>query len=93
MKQQSLGSGFEKYARTTKRARFLEQMDQVMPWSSLCAVIEPFYFKDTGSGGRPPMALERMLRIYFLQGLRAFGSMVSSTARLPIGRAVLRSCF
>lgn len=67
MKQQTLGSGFEKYARTTKRARFLEQMDQVMPWSSLCEVIEPFYFKDTGSGGRPPIALERMLRIYFLQ--------------------------
>lgn len=67
MKQQSLGSGFEKYARTTKRARFLEQMDSVMPWSSLCEVIEPFYFKSNGSGGRPPMALERMLRIYFLQ--------------------------
>ena len=67
MKQQSLGSGFEKYARTTKRARFLEQMDSVMPWSSLCKVIEPFYFKDSGSGGRPPVALERMLRIYFLQ--------------------------
>ena len=67
MKQQSLGSGFEKYARTTKRARFLEQMDSVMPWSSLCEVIEPYYFKDTGSGGRPPIALERMLRIYFLQ--------------------------
>lgn len=67
MKQQSLGSGFKKYARTTKRARFLEQMDSVMPWSSLGEVVEPFYFKDTGSGGRPPMALERMLRINFLQ--------------------------
>lgn len=67
MKQQTLGSGFEKYARTTKRARFLEQMDQVMPWASLCEVIEPYYFKAAGSGGRPPMSLERMLRIYFLQ--------------------------
>ena len=68
MKQQTLGSGFEKYARTTKRARFLEQMDQVMPWASLCEVIEPYYFKEGGgNGGRPPMPLERMLRIYFLQ--------------------------
>lgn len=66
MKQTTLGNGFEKYARTTKRARFLEQMDRVMPWVSLCEVIEPYYFKEAG-GGRPPMPLERMLRIYFLQ--------------------------
>lgn len=67
MKQQTLGNGFEKYARVTKRARFLDQMDRVMPWASLCEVIQPHYFKDTGAGGRPPRPLEQMLRVYFLQ--------------------------
>ncbi len=66
MKQVTLGSGFEKFSRTTKRAKFLAQMDGVIPWSSLCQVIEPYYF--TGeAGGRKPMPLEQMLRIYFLQ--------------------------
>jgi IS5 family transposase len=67
MKQQTL-AGFEKYSKTTRRAQFLAQMDQVVPWSRLCALIEPVYPKGTGSeGGRPVVALERMLRIYFLQ--------------------------
>ena len=67
MKQQTL-SGFEKYGKTTRRAQFLAQMDQVLPWSKLCALIEPVYPKGGSSeGGRPPMPLERMLRIYFLQ--------------------------
>jgi IS5 family transposase len=67
MKQQTL-SGFEKYGKTTRRAQFLAQMDQVLPWSTLCALIEPVYPRGGSSeGGRPPMPLERMLRIYFLQ--------------------------
>jgi len=67
MKQQTL-SGFEKYGKTTRRAQFLAQMDQVLPWSTLCSLIEPVYPKGGSSeGGRPPMPLERMLRIYFLQ--------------------------
>jgi IS5 family transposase len=37
----------------------------VVPWSELCALIEPFYPK--AGNGRPPIGLERMLRIYFLQ--------------------------
>jgi IS5 family transposase len=40
-------------------------MDKVVPWSSLCRLIEPFYAKP--GNGRPPVGLERMLRIYFLQ--------------------------
>ena len=36
-----------------------------MPWSTLCALIEPFYPKP--GNGRPPVGVERMLRIYFLQ--------------------------
>src|SRR5215813_8367103 len=41
-------------------------MERVVPWSALCALIEPFYPKP-GSGRRPPIRVERMLRIYFLQ--------------------------
>jgi IS5 family transposase len=40
-------------------------MERVVPWSELCALIEPFYPK--AGNGRPPIGLERMLRIYFLQ--------------------------
>jgi IS5 family transposase len=66
MKQQTLG-GFEKYTKTTRRAQFLAEMDQVVPWSELAAAIEPIYPKVGPAGGRPPVPLERMLRIYFLQ--------------------------
>jgi transposase, IS5 family len=40
-------------------------MERVVPWSALCALIEPFYPKP--GNGRPPVGVERMLRIYFLQ--------------------------
>jgi IS5 family transposase len=58
-------TGFEKYARSTRRAQFLSEMDRVVPWGELCALIEPVYPKP--GNGRPPIGLERMLRIYFLQ--------------------------
>jgi transposase, IS5 family len=65
-KQMTLaGSGFEKFGKTTRRAQFLADMDRVVPWGELCALIEPVYPK--GEGGRPTIPLERMLRIYFLQ--------------------------
>jgi len=66
MKQQTL-TGFEKYGKTTRRAQFLAEMDRVVPWSDLCAVIEPVYPKAGAEGGRPTIPLERMLRVYFLQ--------------------------
>src|SRR6202171_1690031 len=59
------GAGFEQYRRPTKRDVFLETMDQVVPWTRLCEVVEPHYPK--GQGGRPPVGLERMLRMYFVQ--------------------------
>jgi IS5 family transposase len=40
-------------------------MDKIFPWKRLCGVIEPFYPK--AGAGRPPIGLERVLRIYFLQ--------------------------
>jgi IS5 family transposase len=66
MKQQTL-TGFERYAKTTRRAQFLADMDKIIPWPELAAAIEPAYPKISESGGRPPIPLERMLRIYFLQ--------------------------
>lgn len=57
------------YARKKKRTRrevFLEKMEQVVPWSRLAEVIEPHYPK-SGRRGRPPIGLERMLRMYFVQ--------------------------
>jgi transposase, IS5 family len=49
----------------TRREKFLARMEAVIPWGKLLAVIEPFYPK--GERGRPPVGLERMLRVYFLQ--------------------------
>jgi IS5 family transposase len=51
--------------KVTRRERFLGEMERVVPWARLCGVIEPHYPK--GERGRPPIGVERMLRIYFLQ--------------------------
>ncbi|MBU9475133.1 IS5-like element ISBmu2 family transposase, partial [Burkholderia multivorans] len=51
--------------RVTRRQRFLEEMEKVVPWQRLLSAIEPHYPK--GTRGRPPIGLERMLRIYFVQ--------------------------
>ena len=50
----------------TRKAQFLEDMDQILPWSALVELIEPYYPKPQGAGRRP-IGIERMLRIYFLQ--------------------------
>ena len=71
MKQQTLAmaadqeAGFERYRRPTKRDVFLATMEEIVPWQELCAVIEPHYPK--AGNGRPPIGLERMLRMYFVQ--------------------------
>jgi len=44
---------------------FLAAIERVTPWSARCALIEPYYPKP--GNGRPPVGVERMLRIYFLQ--------------------------
>ena len=51
----------------TRREQFLSEMDAVVPWSRLLALIAPYYPKAGPKGGRPPMPLETMLRVYFLQ--------------------------
>ena len=58
-------STFEKYKKPTKREKFLAEMERVVPWKELYALIDPFYPK--AGKGRPPVGLERMLRIHFLQ--------------------------
>jgi IS5 family transposase len=71
MKQQTLAMAvdqnaqFERYRRPTKRDAFLATMQQIVPWAELCSVIEPHYPK--AGNGRPPVGLERMLRMYFVQ--------------------------
>jgi hypothetical protein len=52
--------------RRTRRETFLAEMDAVVPWPELLAVVEPHYPR-TGGRGRPPVGLASMLRIYFLQ--------------------------
>ena len=66
MKQTSFSQAeFEAKKRMTRRERFLAEMELVTPWAELLAVIEPHYPK--GKRGRPPVGLERMLRVYFVQ--------------------------
>lgn len=60
-------SDFERYRKPTRREKFLAEMDRVVPWKELATVIEPYYPKATSAGGRPPVGLERMLRIHCLQ--------------------------
>ena len=64
MRQQIFADeAFERYRKPTRREQFLEQMETVIPWQGLCAVIEPYYPRPEGAG-RPPVGLERMLRIH-----------------------------
>lgn len=66
MKQTTFASlAWNAKGRTTRRERFLAEMNAVIPWARLTALIEPHYPK--GEGGRPAMPLERMLRVYFMQ--------------------------
>ena len=64
MKQMTFAmtKGFEAHGRATRKAAFLARMEALVPWASFCALIEPHYPK--AGGGRPPIGLERMLRMY-----------------------------
>ena len=66
MKQLSFAAtGFELDGKRPGRGAFLAERNGVVPWADLCALIEPVYPK--AGDGRPPVGLERMLRVYFLQ--------------------------
>ncbi len=67
MRQGTLSeAGFEKYQKKTRKEKFLEEMERIVPWGKLVEVIEPYYPKPEGAGRRP-IGLERMLRIHFVQ--------------------------
>src|SRR5260370_40862734 len=59
------GLAWSQKGKVTRREQFLAEMDRVIPWKQLLAVIEPHYPK--AGQGRQPLGLEKMLRIYFLQ--------------------------
>jgi len=63
MKQAALNLNLS--ARKTRKREFLEQMDKVVPWTALVALIAPYY--PEGKKGRPPFSLQTMLRTHFLQ--------------------------
>jgi transposase, IS5 family len=71
MKQQTLAiaadqnAQYEQYRKPTRRDMFLATMERIVPCEALCGVIEPHYPK--AGNGRPPVGLERMLRMYFVQ--------------------------
>ena len=65
MKQISMSmTGYFDKGKKTRREQFLAEMDQVVPWARVCALIEPHYPEASPAGGRPPLPLVRMLRIY-----------------------------
>ncbi len=68
MKQQSLNpSEFSVKPKRTRKREFLDEMDDVVPWSDLVQLIEPFAPKPGAKGGRPAFPLQTMLRIHFMQ--------------------------
>ena len=70
MKQMSLdstASGFERKTKRTRKREFLDEMTLVVPWAELVALIAPHAPTSSTKGGRPPFAVETMLRIHFLQ--------------------------
>ena len=62
MKQRSLGTGFEKKSKRTRKREFLEEMALVVPWRDLVSLIEPH--RPPKTTGRPAFAMETMLRIH-----------------------------
>ena len=65
MKQISLGDGSELVTKRTRKRQFLEEMERVVPWSELVPMIEQHVPRSRT--GRPPFAVQTMLRIHFLQ--------------------------
>lgn len=69
--------------KSTRRARFLSEMERVVPWQKLIAVIKPYYPSVSGRG-RPPMLLSVMLRIYFMQQWYALSDPAMEDALIEI---------
>jgi len=69
MKQMSFADAeFAAKKKVTRRERFLAEMERVVPWAALLGALAPYYYPGAeGRPGHPPIGLERMLRMYFLQ--------------------------
>ena len=66
MKQQTFTDmEYSHRRRKTRRERFLDQMDELIPWDHWVSEIRPYY--PAGRRGRPPRGIETMLRMYLLQ--------------------------
>jgi IS5 family transposase len=63
MKQ--LGLGLNLSTKKTRKREFWEEMERVVPWSALVQIVKPYYLK--AKTGRPPFAIETMLRVHYLQ--------------------------
>ena len=63
MQQTDLGLNLS--LKKTRKREFLEQMQQVVPWRDLVALIAPY--APEGRKGRPPFPIEMLLRIHFMQ--------------------------
>ena len=70
MKKMTLAAtkGFEVHGRATRKSEFLARMKALVPWSEFCALIEPHCPK--AGNGRPPIGIERMLRMYLVAILK-----------------------
>ncbi len=82
MKQAALNLSLS--VKKTRKREFLEQMEQVVPWAALVELIAPYY--PEGKNGRPPFALQTMLRVHFMQP-------VVQPVRLSHARGVFRHAF
>jgi IS5 family transposase len=104
MKQ--LGLGLNLSTKKTRKAKFLDEMERVVPWAALVAIVEPHCPR--AKTGRPPFAVETMLRIHYLQQwfslsdpameealhdtpvFREFAKIDQGVARLPDETTILR---
>jgi IS5 family transposase len=88
MKQQTLAMAadqtFENYRKPTRRDEFLNTMEAIVPWSALCEVIAPHYPK--AGNGRPPIGLDRTLRIHFIQHWFTLAALAGEDARYDSAR-------
>jgi transposase, IS5 family len=80
MRQMSLArqAEFQRFAKKSRREQFLDEMDAVMPWAELVALVEPHY--PEGEQGRKPVGLGIMLRLYFVQHWFALSDPASEDA-------------
>ena len=104
MKQ--LGLSLNLSTKKTRKGKFLDEMERVVPWAALVQIVEPHCPR--AKTGRPPFAVETMLRIHYLQQwfclsdpameealhdtplFREFAKIGQGVARLPDETTILR---